>query len=497
MNPNQRYPDGPEGSGTETAQAGADRRNDPQEQKIQRLLLGGFLLLIVLLAADAVISFSTIVSIRRSVSELTNAQFRNVALIDEVQRAHSALSSVMYALSADPDTVDRRALRQAILDADATMTTLFRDIDDRDPDYAIWHDVKLASKGLSEEMHQILTAPQEEEPDLTRLREAREVVIHATGRLIRANHVRAEETSKKIEAVARYQLLEDGILLGACLVVGCLCVWLVMRTTKRLNRQIAEQHEELNRVSWQLLEKQEHLSRRLSHELHDELGQSLTALKANFTRHAHSSCVDPAWMEDCSLLLRDSIRSAHEISQLLRPTILDDFGLDSALGWLCERFEDRQRITVHYASNVQERLAPEAETQLFRIAQEALTNVAKHAKATEVWVSLMREGDTATLRIADNGVGLPEATERPEPTRGTGVGTGWDKGARPHYGLTGIRARARTLQGEMTVRRHANATELRPLGEDAMGGGPGTEIFVRFPWSVCEHKEEDTHSVGR
>ena len=106
------------------------------------------------------------------------------------------------------------------------------------------------------------------------------------------------------------------------------------------------QSEELSQVSWQLLEKQELLAQRLSRELHDELGQSLTALKTNFSRHAAADRVDPSWMQDCNDLLKGSIRSAHEISELLRPTLLDELGLDSALLWLCERFEERNGMKV-------------------------------------------------------------------------------------------------------------------------------------------------------
>lgn len=76
-------------------------------------------------------------------------------------------------------------------------------------------------------------------------------------------------------------------------------------------------------------------------------------------------------MHDCSELLRESIRCAYEVSQLLRPTILDDFGLVTALNWLCDRFSERTRIEVEYASTFQGRLATETETHLFRIAQEA------------------------------------------------------------------------------------------------------------------------------
>jgi signal transduction histidine kinase len=211
-----------------------------------------------------------------------------------------------------------------------------------------------------------------------------------------------------------------------------------------------EQSQELTRVSWQLLEKQESLARRLSRELHDELGQSLTALKTNFSRHSASSCVDLSWMRDCTDLLKDSIRNAHEISQLLRPTVLDDFGLDSALSWLCERFEERNRIQVKYLADFHERLEEQTETHVFRIAQEALTNVARHANASIVRVTLRKETNLVSLEVADNGIGLPARKEIPHTS----------------FGLTGMKARARSLRGVMRI---------------ASTPGHGTTLFVTFP----------------
>jgi signal transduction histidine kinase len=138
-------------------------------------------------------------------------------------------------------------------------------------------------------------------------------------------------------------------------------------------------------------------------------------------------------MQDCGDLLKGSIRSAHEISQLLRPTLLDDFGLDSALSWLCERFEERNGIRVRYQSDYHWRLDEQAETHVFRIAQEALTNVSRHAEATMVEVLFSKQCGIVKLKIRDNGVGL-----KPRP-----------RDTLPSLGLTGMKARARSLEGEM------------------------------------------------
>ena len=155
-------------------------------------------------------------------------------------------------------------------------------------------------------------------------------MLSTVGRLIHLTHARSRDAKARIERVGSRQLEQDAILLGGSALLAFACAAVVMRTSAKLYQRMTAQSEQLMQVSWRLLDNQEMVARRLSHELHDELGQVLTALKANFTRHVNAECADPKWVEDCSNLLKDSIRSAHEISQLLRPTILDDFGLTPA-----------------------------------------------------------------------------------------------------------------------------------------------------------------------
>jgi signal transduction histidine kinase len=170
-------------------------------------------------------------------------------------------------------------------------------------------------------------------------------------------------------------------------------------------------------------------------------------------------------MSDCAELLRDSIRNAHEISQLLRPTVLDDFGLDSALAWLCERCEGRSGINVHYLGYFHDRLEEQTETHVFRIAQEALTNVVRHARASTVNVSLCSEDNLVRLEISDNGIGLPLRKEVLQSS----------------FGLTGMRARARILQGDMYIDSPA---------------GHGTTLRVTFPLRDKRDEKENQNLVS-
>lgn len=421
--------------------------------------------MIVLIGTDGIAGFRRILSVRESVSRLTETQFRNVALIDEVQRVQSLLSSVLTKLAAGDVAKERDKLEEGVNRIEESFKAVFAGIPAGDPDIQLWRAVEAASTEATIEANRILDQKATERANVTRLMAARERLIGSTSALIRANHARAEATLRQIEEVTTTQISQDAILLSMCLVLAGLCAWLVLRSATRMHRQITEHAAELGRVSWQLMERQENLARRLSHELHDELGQSLTALKTNFSRFTSPQGVDAAWMEDCTALLKESIRSAHEISQLLRPTILDDFGLDSALRWLCERFEERNRIELQYWSNLEERLDAQTETHVFRIAQEALTNIAKHANATQVEMSLLRSENSIRLFIRDNGVGI-QPPLNPHPLR---------------FGVTGMRARARSMEG--TMRLHSES-------------GRGTEIEVTFPWKGTVHEEEDAHPVG-
>jgi signal transduction histidine kinase len=117
---------------------------------------------------------------------------------------------------------------------------------------------------------------------------------------------------------------------------------------------------------------------------------------------------------------------------LLRPTILDDFGLDASLRWLIARFQERTRIPVEYSSDFEDRLPDETETHLFRIVQEALTNIARHSSATKVSILLRPSDGKVHLRMSDNGKGLAA-------DRHNGMG------------LSGMRARARSSGGEFTL----------------------------------------------
>ncbi len=226
---------------------------------------------------------------------------------------------------------------------------------------------------------------------------------------------------------------------------GCVALWLAcavwaVNASTGLFRRLEQQAAALTRLQFQFLETQENTARRFSHELHDELGQALTAVKANLS--ALRTQNEPARVDDCMKLVDQAINDVREMSQLLRPTMLDDFGLDAALRSLTDSFSQRTGIAMHYQSSLAgQRLADRAETSLFRIAQEALTNVARHAEASEVTVELARRDSQVHLSIRDNGKGM-EIVKTKANARSLNSGG---------LGIAGMETRAQACGGQFTV----------------------------------------------
>jgi len=290
-----------------------------------------------------------------------------------------------------------------------------------------------------------------------------EDLLGIASKLAAASRQNAAAARQQIDFRSGELLRHSAILLGALLLLALVCALLTFRLTIGLLRRMESQSSELSRVSWHMLENQEIAARRFSHELHDELGQSLTAAKANLLS-LKSAAGDGRRLEDCVRLLDGAIQNVRELSHLLHPTILDDFGLDAALRWLAEGFTARTGIEVSYQSEFSGRLPDETETHLFRICQEALTNVARHSGASRVEIRLRPEGDQIKLRVWDNGRGLAAG----EQAESQGMG------------LVGMRARARSAGGELTIRSTNGGLTLEAT------------VLVRGV-----RREEDSHPAGR
>jgi signal transduction histidine kinase len=401
-------------------------------KKLLRVLVLGFSAVIVLLVAAAFVGVNSAQLIKESTAELVRTELVTTRLIDELQREQDTLNATFYRLSRGPEVVDRaRALAQ--LDtADQAVGRIVQEAAGT-PQASLWRQLDTATHAFSSEARRLLSlrnVPNYSSRDLLRRNEE---VTDLVAKLISSNYARAIAAQSRIDQRSSKLVNESILLLGACLLLALLCAVFTVRFTAMLFRKMELQAGDLTRVTWHMLENQETVARRFSHELHDELGQSLTAIKANLLTLESNNHSDPARLEDCKHLVDDAIENVREMSHLLRPTILDDFGLDAGIRWLTERFAQRTGIEVNYRSTFEDRLPDETETHLFRIVQEALTNVARHSGAKRVDIGLQRQGNRIHLSMRDNGRGLKSGN------------------APGRLGLVGMHARARSIGGELTI----------------------------------------------
>ncbi|HXK06016.1 MAG TPA: ATP-binding protein [Verrucomicrobiae bacterium] len=424
-------------------------------RNIFRVLIAGFALVILLLVAAAIVGLRNIQSIQLEASNLLKEQSVTNRLIDELHSQQTSLREVFSVLARDPESVDSEHILQQVEEADRDIGRISAE-GASTAESDLWKRLNQSSTAFSDEVRRLLSAENPEtfsSLDLFRYHEAFTSVV---ARLLEAEYKKLNQAQEQIDRrTARLSDISVAFA-GGSVALALIFTVATVRVVSQLVRRMEWQTEELARVSWQMLENQEATARRFSHELHDELGQSLTAVKTNLTA---MNSPEPR-VADCVRLVDEAIGNVRQMSHLLRPTILDDFGLEAGLRWLAEGFSARTGIEVTVNSSYSGRLPDETETHLFRIAQEGLTNVARHSGAAHASIQLKSEGGEIRLSIQDDGRGLPAA-----PANGRGMG------------LIGIRARARSAGGDASVRS-------RP--------GQGVVIEVRVP---LEH-ETNSHPAG-
>jgi len=228
----------------------------------------------------------------------------------------------------------------------------------------------------------------------------------------------------------------------------------------RLLRQTRMGRRDLQRLSARLVDAQEAERKRISRELHDQLGQAMTAMKINLDEMEATlgSALDPAdrkRLTETRELLRTTIAQVRELALDLRPGILDDLGIVPALDWYADRWSQRLKIKARFeASDLEERLPGDVETALYRTAQEALTNVGKHANATEVRIRLERKTSAVSLCVEDDGQGFNTESLATKPPQQRGLG------------LLGMQERVGFLHGGLSVQSSP---------------GKGTRLCIEIP----------------
>jgi len=190
-------------------------------------------------------------------------------------------------------------------------------------------------------------------------------------------------------------------------------------------RKLAQ--DTLQMFSRQLIEAQEDERRRIARELHDQIGQILTAVKMNLhtVQRFNLAYEAGSYVKDNIEAVDEALRLVRDLSIDLRPPVLDDLGLVTALGWYVDRYTKRTGLNVDVVIELpdpNERFSRELETACFRIAQEALTNVGRHASASNVILQLTRVAKTLTLVVKDNGVGFDLKSLRRRSPRAATLG---------------------------------------------------------------------------
>ena len=214
--------------------------------------------------------------------------------------------------------------------------------------------------------------------------------------------------------------------------------------------QLRESHDRLESLSRRLVDIQEAERRALARELHDEMGQILASLRLRLEGGTAQAAAE------VQSILGELLERVRGLSMNLRPPTLDDLGLLPTLLWHFERYRTETGVRVEFRPrDPVGRFAPEVETAAFRIVQEALTNVARHARVTEVEVSLEARADGLELRVEDQGTGFEPATARPGASGG----------------LAAMRERARLLGGRVQI-------ESVP--------GRGTRLVAELPGSPAQ-----------
>jgi signal transduction histidine kinase len=231
-----------------------------------------------------------------------------------------------------------------------------------------------------------------------------------------------------------------GVLIDIVLILAVTIGTLAMVLGQE-RRTLAQRSEQLEQLTQLLLRAQEEERRRIARELHDEAGQALTAAKIQLDLEGRS---------EASALVARALEQVRDLSELLRPRALDDLGLSSALRALVADFGRHTRIDVGLETSDEEPWPPDVALVVYRVAQEALTNVARHAGARHAWVRLRRESERAVLVIEDDGRGM-------------------DGSPRPHLGLLGMRERV-TLAGGRLSLGTADAGGLRVEAELPLKG---------------------------
>lgn len=247
----------------------------------------------------------------------------------------------------------------------------------------------------------------------------------------------SEQVSRKLDEIER--TLKDADLHSQLAELKSLVMELQTQVAARVEVEVGKRTQELASLSAHLQTHTEHEKAALARELHDELGGILTPAKMDLAWLQSRLGADPDFRERMGrlgALIDQGIDLKRRVIEKLRPSLLDHLGLASALQWYVDEACREAKIEPHlHISKVLERLPPDLEIALYRLAQEAVTNVVRHAKAAHLDLTLERTPRGLHMTVSDDGVGIE----------------GMEAAKKPTHGLAGMSHRVRSINGTLDV----------------------------------------------
>jgi signal transduction histidine kinase len=281
----------------------------------------------------------------------------------------------------------------------------------------------------------------------------------AVARLLVQNNEAEEETARRVQVIHADVLRQVYWFGAAALTTVLLTSLYLIRSNRRLFAELAALSEARRDLAQQLITARESTLREIARELHDDLGQVLTALGSMVTRVRHqvggSSPLDPE-LHEIGTVAQAALDNVRGLSQTLHPSILDEIGLEDTIEWYLSTLKRQSGLTLSYECSGHVRAVDSAVAiHVYRILQEALSNVARHSGAREAWVRLHFKPEALTLEVEDHGRGFDSDRQRP---------------AAGGLGVVTMRERAALISGTIAfLRPGAGGTLVRlavPLAPD-------------------------------
>jgi len=237
------------------------------------------------------------------------------------------------------------------------------------------------------------------------------------------------------------------------------------KSTRELLKKSQDMQQEMRLLSRRLLSVQEEERKRISRELHDVVAHTLTGINVQLSSLTMQSTADAESLEtkiaSTQRLVEESVETVHRFARDLRPTVLDDLGLVPAIRSYLKLFTQQSGIAVEFGASMSvDELSGDQRTALYRVMQEAVTNISRHAEASQGRVSLKKLGASVCLEIRDDGLGFPEIEQGVEIAK--------------RLGLVGMRERIEMVGGRFSVKSQP---------------GKGTNVRVTIPQAGTKHSK--------